>query len=70
MQGPSPYVKGQRFFTVAGACHRDVERIMKHPQLTLNLTPTITKWDIFHYIYAVLHHPDYRETERLNFSPL
>ena len=28
----SPYVKGRRFFTVAGACHRDVERIMKHPQ--------------------------------------
>lgn len=20
----------------------------------------ITKWDIFHYVYAVLHHPDYR----------
>ena len=23
---------------------------------------TITKWDIFHYNYALLHHPDYRET--------
>ena len=23
--------------------------------------PAITKWDIFHYIYAVLHHPAYRE---------
>jgi predicted helicase len=23
--------------------------------------PAITKWDIFHYIYAVLHHPGYRE---------
>ena len=22
---------------------------------------TITKWDIFHYNYAVLHHPEYRE---------
>ena len=22
--------------------------------------PSITKWDIFHYIYAVLHHPEYR----------
>ena len=21
----------------------------------------ITKWDIFHYVYALLHHPDYRE---------
>jgi len=23
--------------------------------------PAISKWDIFHYIYAVLHHPVYRE---------
>jgi hypothetical protein len=23
--------------------------------------PSITKWDIFHYVYAVLHHPEYRE---------
>jgi predicted helicase len=22
--------------------------------------PSISKWDIFHYIYAVLHHPEYR----------
>ncbi|MEW6355203.1 MAG: type ISP restriction/modification enzyme [Planctomycetota bacterium] len=22
---------------------------------------TISKWDIFHYVYAVLHHPDYRK---------
>jgi predicted helicase len=22
---------------------------------------SITKWDIFHYVYAVLHHPEYRE---------
>jgi predicted helicase len=22
---------------------------------------SITKWDIFHYIYAVLHHPEYRQ---------
>jgi predicted helicase len=22
--------------------------------------PSVTKWDIFHYIYAVLHHPEYR----------
>ena len=22
---------------------------------------TITKWDIFHYTYGILHHPDYRE---------
>ena len=29
---------------------------------------TITKWDIFHYIYAVLHHPDYRETYQGNLK--
>ena len=23
--------------------------------------PAITKWDIFHYVYGVLHHPAYRE---------
>ena len=29
---------------------------------------TITKWNIFHYIYAVLHHPDYRETYQVNLK--
>ena len=29
---------------------------------------TITKWDIFHYNYAVLHHPDYRETYQVNLK--
>jgi predicted helicase len=28
--------------------------------------PSITKWDIFHYIYAVLHHPEYRERYAAN----
>ncbi|MFZ1141493.1 MAG: type ISP restriction/modification enzyme [Candidatus Sulfotelmatobacter sp.] len=28
--------------------------------------PSITKWDIFHYIYAVLHHPDYRQRYAAN----
>jgi hypothetical protein len=28
--------------------------------------PSITKWDIFHYIYAVLHHRDYRERYTAN----
>ncbi|MBV9711259.1 MAG: TIR domain-containing protein, partial [Ktedonobacteraceae bacterium] len=23
--------------------------------------PLVTKWDIFHYVYAMLHHPQYRE---------
>ena len=29
---------------------------------------SIGKWDIFHYIYAVLHHPDYRETYQVNLK--
>jgi predicted helicase len=28
--------------------------------------PSITKWDIFHYISAVLHHPEYRERYAAN----
>jgi Type ISP C-terminal specificity domain len=33
---------------------------------TASADPSITKWDIFHYIYAVLHHPDYRERYAAN----
>ena len=29
---------------------------------------TITKWDIFHYNYALLHHPAYRETYEMNLK--
>jgi predicted helicase len=28
----------------------------------------ITKWDIFHYVYALLHHPDYRERYAANLK--
>jgi predicted helicase len=41
--------------------------------MSLSFKPThaavknsITKWDIFHYIYAVLHHPEYRERYAAN----
>ena len=27
---------------------------------------TLTKWDIFHYTYGLLHHPDYREKYEMN----
>ena len=30
--------------------------------------PNITKWDIFHYVYAVLHHPQYRERYAANLK--
>ena len=29
---------------------------------------TITKWDIFHYNYGILHHPDYREKYAANLK--
>ena len=29
---------------------------------------TITKWDIFHYTYGLLHHPDYRERYQANLK--
>ena len=29
---------------------------------------TITKWDIFHYNYALLHHPAYREKYKMNLK--
>ena len=29
---------------------------------------TITKWDIFHYVYALLHHPEYREQYQVNLK--
>jgi predicted helicase len=28
--------------------------------------PSISKWDIFYYVYAVLHHPEYRERYAAN----
>jgi hypothetical protein len=28
--------------------------------------PSTTKWDIFHYVYAVLHHPEYRRRYAAN----
>ncbi len=30
--------------------------------------PSITKWDIFYYVYAVLHHPEYRERYAANLK--
>ena len=29
---------------------------------------TISKWDIFHYIYGLLHHPNYREKYQANLK--
>ena len=32
------------------------------------LDETISRWDVFHYNYAVMHHPDYRETYQANLK--
>ena len=29
---------------------------------------TITKWDIFHYVYGLLHHPEYRDRYQANLK--
>ena len=29
---------------------------------------TISKWDIFHYVYGLLHHPAYRERYQANLK--
>ena len=31
---------------------------------------SITKWEIFHYIYALLHHPAYRERYAANLNAI
>jgi predicted helicase len=30
--------------------------------------PEVTKWDIFHYVYGLLHHPEYRERYKENLK--
>ncbi len=30
-------------------------------QFQTKYNPEVTKWDIFHYVYSMLHHPQYRE---------
>jgi predicted helicase len=30
--------------------------------------PEVTKWDIFHYVYGMLHHPQYRERYKENLK--
>jgi predicted helicase len=30
--------------------------------------PDVTKWDIFHYVYGMLHHPEYRERYKENLK--
>ncbi len=38
----------------------------RHQYATQSPDHPITKWDIFHYVYALLHHPDYRANYAAN----
>ncbi|MEI2608277.1 MAG: type ISP restriction/modification enzyme [Candidatus Promineifilaceae bacterium] len=39
----------------------------EHPHSALSTqSSALTKWDIFHYVYALLHHPTYRDTYAAN----
>ena len=40
-----------------------LERFQKHYR-----DESIGKWDIFHYVYGLLHHPDYRERYQANLK--
>ena len=55
----------QRVGRARGECHRlGVGSISE----TLSKTRRITKEDIFHYVYAVLHHPAYRAKYEINLK--
>ncbi len=47
------------------AVYAQVQPTLKVGRTSTPITP-LTKWDIFHYIYALLHHPAYRETYAAN----
>jgi predicted helicase len=38
----------------------------RYPSSPATRHPPLTKWDIFHYVYAVVHHPQYRERYAAN----
>ncbi len=40
---------------------REVQRKLEKAILTTTSSRSIINWAIFHYIYAVLHHPEYRQ---------
>jgi predicted helicase len=43
-------------------------RLVQSQRLDQSSNAAITKQDIFHYVYAVLHHPAYREKYKLNLK--
>jgi len=48
-------------YAVGGKIRRDNITDWALGQFQAKYGPTVTKRDIFHYVYALLHHPEYRE---------
>ena len=59
------------FYTYEGTEAEREENItdwaLKHFRLRYK-NKSISKWDIFHYVYAILHHPDYRKMYAANLK--
>ncbi len=51
------------FYTYSEDCTNRRENITNWAlsQFQTRYSSEVTKWDIFHYVYAMLHHPQYRE---------
>lgn len=58
------------FYTYAedGTNHRENITDWALQQFQSNYGPEVTKWDIFHYVYGILHHPEYRERYKENLK--
>ena len=48
-------------YAVDGAIRRDNITDWALAQFQEQYGPSVTKRDIFHYVYALLHHPEYRD---------
>jgi len=55
-------------YTEEGTARRENITDWALTQFQTQYGPQVTKWDIFHYIYAILHHPQYRELYRENLK--
>lgn len=59
------------FYTYAEDCSRRTENLTDWALRQFRAhyaDDTLTKWDIFHYVYALLHHPAYREKYAANLK--
>ncbi|MBI3476554.1 MAG: hypothetical protein HY010_12545 [Acidobacteria bacterium] len=63
---PTPTLKNRHPAASLKNCHPERSEGSAVPQRAQYHDPSITKWDTFHYIYAVLHHPECRERYAAN----